>query len=66
MTFEFLDSGETKVLTLVERDAQISAGEISAGTPYGQAMLGAEEADRVTVELPGRKREVRIITFTSD
>lgn len=64
VTFTFLDTGETKTLKLVKGAASLTDGEISAETPYGKAMLGADTGETVMVELPGRKREVEIVEFS--
>ena len=50
---EDVDSGEAKVYTILGPDeADPSKGSISFLSPVGQALLGREEGDEVSVEIP--------------
>ena len=63
---EDVDSGEAKIYTILGPDeADPSKGSISFLSPVGQALLGREEGDEVSVEIPrGRVTyEITGITF---
>lgn len=66
---EDLDTGESKTFTLLGPDeADYSNGSISVLSPVGKALLGREEGDEVTVDVPrGRvSYEIVAIRFQGD
>jgi transcription elongation factor GreA len=47
--------------TLVSKDeADFKAGKISVDSPIGQAILGREQGDEITVDVPAGKLELKI------
>ncbi|MBQ9405655.1 MAG: transcription elongation factor GreA [Desulfovibrio sp.] len=50
---EDVDSGETRTFTILGPDeAEPAKGSISFLSPVGQALLGREEGDEITVDIP--------------
>ena len=59
---EDVDSGEAKTYTILGPDeADPSKGSISILSPVGQALLGREEGDEVSVEIPRGRVTYEII-----
>ncbi len=59
---EDVDSGEAKIYTILGPDeADPSKGSISFLSPVGQALLGREEGDEVSVEIPRGRVTYEII-----
>lgn len=66
VTIEDIDSGEEKTFTLLGPDeADYAKGTISVYSPVGQALLGKEEGDEISVDAPrGRiNYEITAISF---
>jgi transcription elongation GreA/GreB family factor len=61
VTVDDVGSGAGARYRLVGSHQPRSAGDVSIGSPVGQALLGRRVGDTVVVELPdGRRRELRI------
>ena len=61
VTVDDVGSGAGARYRLVGSHETRSAGDVSIGSPVGQALLGRRVGDTVVVELPdGRRRELRI------
>ena len=64
---EDLASGLTTQYRLVSAHDSISAGTITAGSPIGQALVGATPGADLTVELPNtRTRRIRLVRVSAD
>ena len=64
VTVEDVDSGERKEYTLLGPDeANPSRGSISFLSPVGQALLGKEEGDEVTVDIPRGRVTYEIVSI---
>lgn len=66
VSVEDVDSGETREYTILGPDeADPSKGSISFLSPVGQALLGKEEGDEVTIDIPRGKvtYEITEISF---
>ena len=62
VTVEDIDSGEKKIFTLLGPDeADFSHGSISISSPVGQALLGHEVSDEVSVVIPKGRVTYEII-----
>lgn len=62
VTLEDVESGETKVYTLLGPDeAEPNEGSISVLSPVGRALLGKRVGDEVVVEVPRGKLEYEIV-----
>ena len=62
---EDVDSGESKKFTILGPDeADPSRGSISYMSPVGQALLGKEEGEEVTVDIPRGRVTYEIISIT--
>ncbi len=60
---EDVDTGESKNFTLLGPDeANFSNGSISVLSPVGKALLGKEEGDEVTVEIPRGRVTYEIVS----
>ncbi|MDR1856899.1 MAG: transcription elongation factor GreA [Desulfovibrio sp.] len=58
-----VDSGEEKVYTILGPDeAEPAKGSISYLSPVGQALLGKEEGDEVTVNIPRGKVTYEVVS----
>lgn len=67
VAIEDLASGLTTQYRLVSAHDTVNAGTITAGSPMGQALIGATPGAVLTVELPnGRTRCVRLLDVTTD
>ena len=61
-----LDSGEEVSYTITAGDyIDLDAGEISLASPIGQALLGKELNEEVSVQLPRGARRYRVIELTT-
>lgn len=64
VTLEDVDSGERKEYTLLGPDeANPQRGSISFLSPVGQALLGKEEGDEVTVDIPRGRVTYEIVSI---
>jgi transcription elongation factor GreA len=64
---EDLDSGEVSQYRLASAHHSLGPDSISAGSPMGQALVGAAAGTVVTVDLPnGRSRSVRLADVTTE
>ncbi|MBQ3058883.1 MAG: transcription elongation factor GreA [Desulfovibrio sp.] len=62
---EDVDSGESKTFTILGPDeADPGCGSISFMSPVGQALLGKEEGDEVTITIPRGTVTYEIISIT--
>jgi transcription elongation factor GreA len=62
VTLQDLDSGEEVVYRLVfPEEADVSAGDISIGSPLGRALLNRKLGDEVEVDAPKGKRYFQIV-----
>lgn len=62
---EDVNSGETKTFTILGPDeAEPAKGSISFLSPVGQALLGKEEGDEVTIEIPRGRVTYEIINIS--
>ncbi len=60
---EDVDSGEQKTFTLLGSDeSDFANGSISISSPVGQALLGKEEGDEVSVDVPKGRITYEIIS----
>ena len=65
VAIEDLASGQTTRYRLVSAHDPVSAGTITAGSPMGQALIGARPGAALTVELPNaRTRHIRLVDVT--
>ncbi len=61
---EDVDTGEEKTFTLLGPDeADFASGSISVLSPVGKALLGKEEGDEVTVDIPRGRVTYEIISL---
>ncbi len=61
---EDVDTGEEKTFTLLGPDeADFASGSISVLSPVGKALLGKEEGDEVTVEIPRGRVTYEIVSI---
>ncbi len=61
---EDVDTGENKSFTLLGPDeADFASGSISVLSPVGKALLGKEEGDEVTVEIPRGRVTYEIVNI---
>ncbi len=61
---EDVDTGETKNFTLLGPDeADFATGSISVLSPVGRALLGKEEGDEVTVDIPRGRVTYEVISL---
>ncbi len=61
---EDVDSGEEKTFTLLGPDeSDFANGSISISSPVGQALLGKEEGDEVSVDVPKGRITYEIIAI---
>ncbi len=61
---EDVDSGEQKFFTLLGADeSDYATGSISISSPVGQALLGKEEGDEVTVDVPKGRITYEILSI---
>jgi len=59
---EYTSSGKRVTYVIAGAGASVRAGNVSAGSPVGQALIGRARGDRVWVELPnGRGEELRVV-----
>jgi hypothetical protein len=59
---EDLDHGVRETFTLMTGALlDIDGGHVSLGSPIGQALLGVEESDIVSVQTPHRLRRLRVV-----
>ena len=59
---EDLDQCVRETLTLMTgAHLDIDGGQVSLASPIGQALLGAEEGDIVSVQTPHRLRRLRVV-----
>jgi transcription elongation factor GreA len=66
VTVDDAGSGAGARYRLVGSHEPRSAGDVSIGSPVGQALLGRRVGDTVVVELPdGRRRELRIASVAA-
>lgn len=64
---EDMDTGETKLFTLLGPDeADYAKGSISVLSPVGRALLGKEEGDEVSVDVPRGRVTYEIISVNFD
>ena len=62
VTLEDLDSGEEVVYTIVGGcESNPDIGLISFHSPLAKQLLGKEEGDEVTMQLPGGKKEYEVV-----
>jgi transcription elongation factor GreA len=62
---EDLDTGETKVYTLLGPDeADYANGSISIQSPVGSALLGKEAGDEITVEAPRGRISYELVSVS--
>ncbi|MDE7064464.1 MAG: transcription elongation factor GreA [Desulfovibrionaceae bacterium] len=61
---EDVDTGEQRTFTLLgPDDADYSKGSISVLSPVGRALLGKEEGDEITVEIPRGRVTYEVISI---
>lgn len=61
---EDVDSGEEKIFTLLGPDeSDYANGSISISSPVGQALLGKEEGDEVSVDVPKGRVTYEVISI---
>jgi transcription elongation factor GreA len=66
VTVDDVGSGAGARYRLVGSHEERAAGDVSIGSPVGQALLGRRVGDTVVVELPdGRRRELRIASVAA-
>lgn len=64
VTLEDVDSGETREFTLLGPDeADYSKGSVSVQSPVGQALLGKEVGDEITVDAPRGRINYEVVTI---
>lgn len=62
---EDVDSGERRTYTILGQDeADPARGSISFASPVGQALLGKEEGDEVTIDIPRGRVTYEIVSIT--
>nr|MBF0221086.1 transcription elongation factor GreA [Desulfobulbaceae bacterium] len=65
VTLVDLDSDEQITYKLLgSEESDVNAGSISVMSPIGQAIIGKEEGDEVTVKTPGGQRKFEVIEIT--
>jgi transcription elongation factor GreA len=61
-TVEDLETRKSERYSIVGMHEQLQPGEVSVGSPIGQALLGRRVGETVTVDLPrGRARRLQIV-----
>lgn len=64
VTIEDLESGERKVYTLLGPDeADHNKGSISIESPVGRALLGKQEGDEVSIQVPRGRVEYELVAI---
>lgn len=62
VTVENLDTGDEQTFTLVsEQEADISSNKISVESPIGEGLLGQEEGDEVSIDVPAGTVNFKIV-----
>lgn len=62
---EDVDSGERRTYTILGQDeADPARGSISFASPVGQALLGKEEGDEVSIDIPRGRVTYEIVSIT--
>lgn len=65
VTVEDMDSGEQKTFTLLGPDeADHTKGTISIESPVGRALLGKQEGDEVSVQVPKGRVDYEVVSVT--
>ena len=66
VVLEDVESGEEKTLMIVlPEEVDASAGKISVRSPVGQALVGRQEGDEVSIAAPGGVREFTISSLST-
>ncbi len=66
VVLEDVESGEEKTFLIVlPEEVDASAGKISVRSPVGQALVGRQEGDEVTITTPGGVREFTISALST-
>jgi transcription elongation factor GreA len=66
VTIKDLDMGEDFTFTITAGDfIDLDAGQVSLASPIGQGLLGAQEGEEVTVELPMGDRKYKILELST-
>ena len=65
VTVEDMDSGEQKTFTLLGPDeADHTRGTISIESPVGRALLGKQEGDEISVQVPKGRVDYEVVSVT--
>jgi len=65
VTVEDMDSGEQKTFTLLGPDeADHTKGTISIESPVGRALLGKQEGDEISVQVPKGRVDYEVVSVT--
>ena len=65
VTVEDMDSGEQKTFTLMGPDeADHTKGTISIESPVGRALLGKQEGDEISVQVPKGRVDYEVVSVT--
>lgn len=65
VTVENIDTGSEETFTLVsEQEADISSNKISVESPIGEGLLGREEGDEVTIDVPAGTVNFKIVDIS--
>jgi transcription elongation factor GreA len=66
VTIKDLDMGEDFTFTITAGDfIDLDAGQVSLASPIGQGLLGAQEGEEVTVQLPMGDRKYKILELST-
>lgn len=65
VTVENIDTGDEETFTLVsEQEADVSENKISVESPIGEGLLGQEEGDEVSINVPAGTVTFRILEIS--
>ena len=62
------DIGKEQEITyklVTTEDSDVSGGAISTSSPIGRSLLGKQEGDEVSVQIPGATRLFEVVSFTT-
>lgn len=66
VTIRDIDMGEDFTFTITAGDfIDLDAGQVSLASPIGRGLLGAEEGEEVTLELPAGDRQYKILELST-
>jgi len=66
VTIRDIDMGEDFTFTITAGDfIDLDAGQVSLASPIGRGLLGAEEGEEVTLELPAGDRRYKVLELST-